>query len=364
MNSRRVMLAAILISFLVTVHVFFYQYVAGVITQLSWDRATDTDRARNVRLLLQAPVLIDLAIICGLIAWVAVSGRGLREVNELRDRNAVLRKALEKERSLANVEGRMQAMFEHAPLAMMLFDDEGHLLLANPRAAELLNLERRATAEIVFGDVLAPQAVVRFPELKRALVDQGPQALNISLQQLRGLGFDAKAYLAALPAERTGHPLILAIIDPLQQPEAITKLPVEGGRNVVLVADDEELLRVLMKNMLAQLGYLAVLAKDGQEAIELFAQHREKLAAVILDVVMPRLDGQEAAERIRALSADVPILFCSGFAQVPSDAPSDQKNRLIHKPFSFEDFRLALQTAIERPRGADVNEEPPQDERA
>lgn len=352
MKSRRVLWAAILIVLLAAIHVGFYQYITHHITLLAWDEEANVDRALRLRLGLQAPVLFDLGVIgILLIAVVQLTNRA-REAQKLRDHNAMLRKALEKERSLSGPESRVQAIFDQVPAALVLFDAEGHLLMANPKAINLLNLDDRLIGDIKFADLLPPQAIIRFADLSRALAERGPQSIRISLNQNKGIDFEARLRMASFVNQKNGENLVVGTVEPIEEPEP-EDAPEMADRPAVLVADDEELLRILMKNMLIQMGYRPLLARDGQEAVELFTAHRKHIAAVILDMVMPRLDGPEAAERIRALAPAMPILYCSGLTQLPSHAPEDQRDRLVRKPFSIEDFKIALQTVLEeRPEGA------------
>lgn len=345
MKSRRLLLAAILIVFLAIVHVGFYQYITGHITELAWDKEANVDRAMRVRMSMQIPVLIDLAVIGILLIWTAQLAARARESLKLREHNTQLRKTIEKERMLSGPESRVQAIFDHVPAALVLFDREGHLLVANPKAIALLNLDDRMVSDVNFADLLPPQAIIRFTDLAKALNERGPQAIRISLNQNKGIDFEARLRVASFNNRKNGEDLIVGAIEPIEEPEP-EETPELSDRPAVLVADDEELLRILMKNMLIQMGYRPILARDGQEAVELFAANQPNIAAVILDMVMPRMDGPEAAQRIRELSADTPILYCSGLTQLPSHAPEDQKDRLVRKPFSVEDFKIALQAAL------------------
>jgi DNA-binding response OmpR family regulator len=74
----------------------------------------------------------------------------------------------------------------------------------------------------------------------------------------------------------------------------------------VLVVDDEPKLRRLVRQILEAAGFAVLEARDGQQAVETVAERRPDL--VLLDVMMPRLDGMEACRRIRAFS-DVPVVM-------------------------------------------------------
>jgi PAS domain S-box-containing protein len=347
MNRRSAWVVGLVVAAVIALHVALYQHMAARVTAVAREPTTGEDRARDVRLLMQVPIFLDLGIVCGLVVWAAVRKRELDGLRELRGRYASLRKAVEKERSLAGMESRLRATLEHAPLAMLLLDDEGRLLYANRRAVELTGLDRQQLHEARFADLLAPQAVVGFADLRRTLESRSPQAINVTLRSPAGIAIGVRAHLSLLPREATEQPLIAAFLELAAAAASGQPLAAEcRARNVVLAADDEEIIRVLLRDMLQHMGYQPLVARDGQEALELFAQHRPRIAAVVLDVVMPRLGGEEAAAAIQAIAPGTPVLLCSGLTQLPAAAPQDLRDRLLRKPFRYEDLQLALQTVI------------------
>ena len=79
------------------------------------------------------------------------------------------------------------------------------------------------------------------------------------------------------------------------------------GNTKVLVVDDEPRMRKLVRDYLTKDGYLVVEAGDGEEALNLFLQSKD-INLIIMDVMMPKMDGYEAAEEIRKVSK-VPIIL-------------------------------------------------------
>ncbi len=87
------------------------------------------------------------------------------------------------------------------------------------------------------------------------------------------------------------------------------------GSGTVLVVDDEEVIRCTADEMLTTLGYEVLLAEDGQEAVEIYRDHGERIDVVMLDMVMPRLGGAETFQAIRAMDPAARIVVSSGFTR-------------------------------------------------
>ena len=109
------------------------------------------------------------------------------------------------------------------------------------------------------------------------------------------------------------------------------------NRGIALIADDEPVVLHLGKLMFKQLGFTALTAQDGRQAVDLFALHHDSIRIVILDWTMPTMDGEESFAAIRALDPCVPIILCSGHCEevVPEDVRYDRHTRFLSKPFSL-----------------------------
>ncbi len=116
----------------------------------------------------------------------------------------------------------------------------------------------------------------------------------------------------------------------------------------ILVVDDEVRMRKLVKDFLTKRGFVVIEASDGEEAIDLFVKDKE-IALVILDVMMPKMDGWEACKEIREMS-DVPIIMLT--------AKSDERDELlgfdlgvdeyITKPFSPKILMARVEAILRR----------------
>lgn len=103
--------------------------------------------------------------------------------------------------------------------------------------------------------------------------------------------------------------------DEIKQPAPVS-LPLFGGTETILVAEDEEALRDLAKDILGNLGYTVLSAKNGEEAVKIYSENRDRIDLLLFDVVMPRTGGAQAFEQIRALAKDddTPLIFMTGYS--------------------------------------------------
>jgi len=112
--------------------------------------------------------------------------------------------------------------------------------------------------------------------------------------------------------------------------------PVMGGRETILVAEDDDMVRNLTRQTLVMAGYTVIDAKNGNDALGLFVKHADKINLLMLDVVMPGLGGKEVYDRIQETHPDVPTLFCSGYSQnaIHTGFVLDSDLYFIQKPYS------------------------------
>jgi DNA-binding response OmpR family regulator len=113
------------------------------------------------------------------------------------------------------------------------------------------------------------------------------------------------------------------------------------GHELVLVAEDERPLRNLLSLSLKELGYEVLVAADGEEATQLFEANRNRIALVILDVVMPKLGGPEALARMRVIDPNLRALLTTGHAPDTaylSDLVEAGALAILPKPFALDEL--------------------------
>jgi signal transduction histidine kinase/CheY-like chemotaxis protein len=123
------------------------------------------------------------------------------------------------------------------------------------------------------------------------------------------------------------------------------------GSGVVLVVDDEEIVRRTVKASLQYYGYTVLLAANGAEGVEVFGQEHQRLAVVILDMTMPVMGGEEALRRMKEIDPAVPVVLASGFDEVEAIRRFTGKGLagFVQKPFTARALALKLQQARENP---------------
>ncbi len=98
------------------------------------------------------------------------------------------------------------------------------------------------------------------------------------------------------------------------RPILFDDLPVRGGDETILLAEDHDGICEMAQTVLAAKGYHVLLAHDGEEAIQIFAAHRNTIALVLLDVIMPRKSGPEVLAAILELKPSVSVVFATGYS--------------------------------------------------
>jgi DNA-binding NtrC family response regulator len=107
------------------------------------------------------------------------------------------------------------------------------------------------------------------------------------------------------------------------------------GSETVLLVEDEEGIRIMMRAYLEQRGYMVLDARTGDEALQLSSDFAGDIHLLVTDIVMPGMRGTELAQHVREQRAGLKVLLMSGYS--PVDLPQDSLH-LLEKPFAMEDF--------------------------
>ncbi len=107
---------------------------------------------------------------------------------------------------------------------------------------------------------------------------------------------------------------------------------------MLLVIDDEELIRESIQDVLEMTGIQTLCAADGQAGLELFKAQRTDIQAILLDLAMPVMSGPETLREIRALDPDIHVILSSGYTEKETRERivSDQGVIFLQKPYSID----------------------------
>lgn len=176
----------------------------------------------------------------------------------------------------------------------------------------------------------------------------------------RGLGMSAilgivRAHHGAIRVySEPGQGTAFKLLFPAVAAKAVTSDPQSDGTGwrgtgAVLVVDDEPSVLRVAQRMLERLGFSTLLAADGQEALDLFDAHRADITLVLLDMMMPKMNGKEVLSALRRLDPELPVVMSSGFNE--QDAISRMAGRgmtsFLQKPYEPADLEAAVRRALE-----------------
>lgn len=124
-----------------------------------------------------------------------------------------------------------------------------------------------------------------------------------------------------------------------------------GSRSgVVLLVDDDELVRIASEQILRKLGFEVLLAENGLEALEVYRSARDRIGLVLLDLTMPELDGWETLKELRQRDPGVRVVICSGYSSPDIRAGIDDGfvEGFLEKPFTVAELRRVLRRCFSR----------------
>jgi signal transduction histidine kinase/ActR/RegA family two-component response regulator len=121
------------------------------------------------------------------------------------------------------------------------------------------------------------------------------------------------------------------------------------GTETILFVDDEDMILKVGEQILNRLGYKVIIAKSGKEAIELYKEYQEKIDMVILDMIMPDVDGKMAYEKLKEINPDIKVLLSSGYSITgqAQEILDTGCNGFIQKPYSLKDLSLKLREILD-----------------
>jgi two-component system, cell cycle sensor histidine kinase and response regulator CckA len=155
-----------------------------------------------------------------------------------------------------------------------------------------------------------------------------------------------------------GHGTTFNIYLPVSYKEAHREVSMEGGlikgSATILLVDDEELIIDVGLAMLERLGYHVMVSRDGQEAVKVISDMGNEIDLVILDMIMPGMDGGTTFDRIREIQPVMPVLLSSGYAINGHADKIIRKgcNGFIQKPYNISELSQIIRKVLDETKGA------------
>ena len=182
---------------------------------------------------------------------------------------------------------------------------------------------------------------------------------GLGLSSVHGIvrGHEGAIDLNSVVGKGTQFHLYLPVcqLDEVEAPTAAGTVRPDGTGRVVLIVDDEEPVRMIMALTLEDCGFTVEEAVDGQEAIDKFGADPDRYDVVVLDLLMPRVNGGKVAEVVKGLRPQVPIVLSSGVlsdANAPDESLQTYRSLgdyVMKKPFSASRLLSVVQQALGGP---------------
>jgi PAS domain S-box-containing protein len=123
-----------------------------------------------------------------------------------------------------------------------------------------------------------------------------------------------------------------------------------GGTETILFVEDEELLLDMVHLMLEFKGYTVLVAKSGNEAIEIYKQHKQKISVVLTDLGLPGMTGMDEFKKLKEVTPNIKIIFASGFFEpdMKSELLKAGANGFIQKPYTTDEILRTLRKVLDK----------------
>ena len=141
---------------------------------------------------------------------------------------------------------------------------------------------------------------------------------------------------------------------PVTEKEIIAKKEIEKdilkGSETVLLVDDEEMIIDVGKRLLEKLGYKVLIAGSGNEALEIYNKNRDKIDMVILDMIMPKMDGGETYDMLKKINPKIKVLLSSGYSinGQATEILARGCDGFIQKPFNIRELSEKLREILDK----------------
>ncbi len=135
----------------------------------------------------------------------------------------------------------------------------------------------------------------------------------------------------------------------ISQEDAQRRPALIDGHETLLLVEDEDMVRTLAKKILERQGYTVLDVNDGERAIELWRQHHAEIDLAIIDVIMPKMNGDQLCQRLRQDNPSLKVLFMSGYTQdiIDSEGRLEPDTFYLGKPFTIDSLMHKVRQCLD-----------------
>lgn len=180
------------------------------------------------------------------------------------------------------------------------------------------------------------------------------QGTGLGLSTVYGIVKQSGGYvwLYSEPGHGATFKIYLPLADELPEAEDVQAppQPVAGGRETVLLAEDDPSVRAVVSEVLTQKGYQVLRAPDGQTALDMARAHPAVIHLLVTDLVMPGMTGRELADTLRAERRGVRVLYMSGYTDdaVVRHGVLEEGVPYLQKPFTPQAMAQKVREVLDR----------------
>lgn len=156
----------------------------------------------------------------------------------------------------------------------------------------------------------------------------------------------------SVPGKGSDFMIYFPLIREAEQKSENVSFPLlKTGNETILVAEDDEDVRRLDRELLEECGYTVIEAANGMQALDLFLKHQKEIDMLLFDVIMPRMNGREVFEEISRVRPDIKVLFISGYTGDILNAKCGIEKELdfVSKPLPPEELLTRVREILDRP---------------
>jgi len=165
------------------------------------------------------------------------------------------------------------------------------------------------------------------------IIRQHEGFINVSSEPGKGTSFTIYLPLLAPDWKEKNHPDIR---------------PQQGGKETILLIEDDKDVRGLLKEMLGSFGYNVIEAVDGKDGVDKFLERQNEITLLLTDVMMPKKNGKEAYDEIKKIKENVKVIFISGYSAAATAELLEEQLNYMAKPVSPRDLLAKIREVLDK----------------